>query len=396
MKILQVTPFYEPDFHLGGIVRSTSILCRELVALGHQVTVFTTPSKTRPAEGAGASPGDTGGVEVVHFRNVMHGFGFDRAMWSAARGVERFDVVHVVAFWQLFGHPVLFQAARRGVPSVISPRGSLVMVHERGPSAWRHRAFYWTLNHRLLQRASAIHFTAEIERRDAEPLGLSTPSFRVPNALPVSEFDVLPPRDESRRRLGIDSAARVVLFLGRLDRRKALDVLVGAFARACGEDDSLLLLAGPDQGEEAALRGQVAGLGLGGRVRFLGLVDAAERARLFAAADLCALTSHAENFGNAAGEAMAAGLPVLVGDRCGVAEFVETYQAGRVVHVDVESVAEGLRGLLAQRTKLPALGANARRLVDEKYRARAVAETMARAYADVVSGTRSPECAWRP
>ncbi len=185
MKILQVTPYYEPDFHLGGVVRSTSILCRELVRLGHAVTVYTTRHETGPADVTPGEPVDMGGVEVVYFRNRLGAFGFGVDMLRAARRVSAFDVVHVAAFWQLFGLPVLAAGRRLGVPTVMSPRGSLVMVHDRTRASLKHRAFYWGVNHHLLKRVDAIHFTAEIERADALALGIATPSFCVPNALPL-------------------------------------------------------------------------------------------------------------------------------------------------------------------------------------------------------------------
>ncbi len=395
MKILQVTPYYEPDFHLGGIVRSTSILCRELVALGHETTVWTTQSPTGSHDAPLHTPIDIGGVEVVYHRNLAGGFLFDLPMLRAARGVDRFDVVHVAAFWQLFGWPALHAARRRGVPTVISPRGSLVMVHDRSPEARKHRAMYRLHNHRALQRASAVHFTAELERQDALQLGLTTPMFRVANALAVEDFEVLPDRARQRAAMGLGEDQPLVVFLGRLDRRKALDVLVDAFARSgAATRGAVLALAGPDYGVEESLRAQVRALGLESQVRFLGLVDAKERAGLFAGGDLCALTSHAENFGNAAGEAMSAGLPVVVSETCGIAEHVEAYGAGRVVPVHADAIASALRDLLGRPDELPALGERARALVQERYAARAVARTMARAYGDVVTGTRSPECDW--
>ena len=124
------------------------------------------------------------------------------------------------------------------------------------------------------------------------------------------------------------------------------------------------------------------------------MVDAETRASLFSAADLCTLTSHAENFGNAAGEAMSAGLPVLVSETCGIAEHIEEYEAGRVVPVEVEAIASSLSEMISEPTRLRQMGQRARRLVSEKYTAEAVARTMARAYQDVLTGERSIESDW--
>jgi glycosyltransferase involved in cell wall biosynthesis len=58
-----------------------------------------------------------------------------------------------------------------------------------------------------------------------------------------------------------------------------------------------------------------------------------------------ALVSEWESFGNSAAEAVMAGRPVLVTDRCGVAEFLDG--AALVVPYERDAIAEGLRRLLS-------------------------------------------------
>jgi glycosyltransferase involved in cell wall biosynthesis len=98
-----------------------------------------------------------------------------------------------------------------------------------------------------------------------------------------------------------------------------VDVLLRGVAVARRQVPHLVLLvAGPDFGQEAALRALTHELGLGDSVRFMGLVDAAMRAKLLAAVDLLAVVArHGENFCLAAAEAMAAGVPVLVSNHTG-------------------------------------------------------------------------------
>jgi glycosyltransferase involved in cell wall biosynthesis len=67
------------------------------------------------------------------------------------------------------------------------------------------------------------------------------------------------------------------------------------------------------------------------------------KARALADADLFVLPSYQENFGIAAAEAMAAGLPVVVSDRVGIAEQVAEAGAGTVVPCDAAAVADAIR-----------------------------------------------------
>ena len=49
MKLLHVTPFYEPAWAYGGMVRAVAGLCRALAKRGHDVTVVTARSWTASA-----------------------------------------------------------------------------------------------------------------------------------------------------------------------------------------------------------------------------------------------------------------------------------------------------------------------------------------------------------
>ena len=395
MKILQVTPYYEPDFHHGGVVRSTSVLCRELVRLGHEVTVYTTQdSRSSDIQPKGV-PIDVGGVKVVYFKNLLRGFGFGRDMFRATRNLDEFDIVHVTAFWQLLGLPAFLSARRAGIATVVSPRGSLVMVRRTSVDAFRHRLFYRVLNRRLLESASAIHYTAGVERDDGRALGLEAPSFCIPNAIPMDEFRSLPDRSTARAKFGISDSVPLVLFVGRLDRRKALDVLLSAFSRLSGRaGEAVLILAGPDFGELEMLENLSRSLKIEARVQFVGMVDAQERASLLAAADLITLTSLAENFGNSGAEAMAAGVAVLVSDQCGVAEGVEEGGVGRVVKVDEDVMVRVLDEMLSDAEALREMGIRGPSFARSRYEVAGVAKNFALAYEDILSGNRSPTCRW--
>ena len=395
MKILHVTPYYEPDFHQGGVVRSISILCRELVKLGHEVTVYTSQDSRSPIKRPLGVPCDVGGVRVIYLKNSLGGFGFGWDMLRAAKNARKFDVVHVAAFWQLFGLPVFVRALRASVPCVISPRGSLVMVRGSSLGNLKYRLFFKFLNRHLMNRADAIHFTAELERLDARSLGLQVPSFCIPNAVPVEEFRSLPDRSEARRRLGIDERVPVVAFVGRLDRRKALDLLLRAFAQLSGRgSNAVLVLAGPDYGEMVMLEKLSRSLNVEGRVMFLGLVDAQKRADVLASADLVTLTSLAENFGNSGAEAISAGVPVLISDQCGVADGVEEAGVGRVIPVDEEIMAVALNEMLGDESSLREMASRGPAFAESLYAAGEVAAKLVQAYQDLVSGNRSDSCRW--
>jgi len=91
------------------------------------------------------------------------------------------------------------------------------------------------------------------------------------------------------------------------------------------------------------------------RVTFAGPLYEEEQRAALGLADLFVLPSLNESFGNAAGEAVAAGVPVLLTNTCGIAPLIDG-RAGLAVPLGVESLAEGLKVMLdpAQRDALTA------------------------------------------
>jgi len=97
-------------------------------------------------------------------------------------------------------------------------------------------------------------------------------------------------------------------------------------------------------------------------------------------ADVFVLASRYENFGNSAAEAVACGTPVVVSDRCGIAELVDR-RAGLVTGYDARAVAQALNELLGNASLHARLKAGCAG-VARQIRWDGLAETMQRCYAD--------------
>src|SRR5690606_12828963 len=111
---------------------------------------------------------------------------------------------------------------------------------------------------RVLREAAAVHFTTEEEMKLAAPYVQGAAGVVIPNGLELSEYSELPPPGAIRARCGEIGARRIVLFLGRLNFKKGLDLLIPAFARACAAIPDLhLVIAGPDDGMRRATAGWV-------------------------------------------------------------------------------------------------------------------------------------------
>ena len=167
---------------------------------------------------------------------------------------------------------------------------------------------------------------------------------------------------EARERLGRDQCERVVLFVGRIEQIKGIDVLLRAlgllfFRRPDLRQSVCLVVVGGalDPGDDAPetekileLRRLVHQHRMEDNVNFVGSLDQESLALYYAAADICAVPSLTESFGLVALEAMACGTPV-VGTRVGgLQTLIEHGESGLLVPAgDYQALAEAIAELLS-------------------------------------------------
>jgi D-inositol-3-phosphate glycosyltransferase len=138
----------------------------------------------------------------------------------------------------------------------------------------------------------------------------------VPPGVDLSMFQPID-RDEARRKIGY-AAGRLLLFVGRLERLKGVEVAIRALAllRDRAHDDVRLLILGEDsrdgdESEKDRLKEVAATAGVRDRVDFLGSVAHHELPFFYPAADVCVMPSYSESFGLVGLEAQACGRPVV-------------------------------------------------------------------------------------
>lgn len=161
-----------------------------------------------------------------------------------------------------------------------------------------------------------------------------------------------------RRDLGIAPGSRVLLYAGKLSRRKHPEILLDAWRMADwkGSRPALLFVGDGEMGN--ALRASASGLD---DVHFAGFRNQGELPGLYALADIFVLASSAEAWGLAINEAMACGTGVIASTECGAAADLVTPDSGILVPPgDTAALARALPDAIDNAAEL---GAGARRRI---------------------------------
>jgi glycosyltransferase involved in cell wall biosynthesis len=141
-------------------------------------------------------------------------------------------------------------------------------------------------------------------------------------------------------RFTVEQACINLLFVGRLDRQKGLDILLSAFEKAQVSNPALKLFV---VGASVLTEGNQPGCFPG--VTFLGWVHAEEIDQYYAAVDLVVVPSRWEGFGLVVAEAYRNGTPVLTSNRGALPSLVEDGTTGYVVPLGIDTFAASLASL---------------------------------------------------
>lgn len=360
MRVLHVIPGVAPRD--GGPSVAIHAMARGVAALGADVAVATTNAD---GDGELPVPVDRDVIEASvtyrYFRRSLNGdwkFSLPLTAWLRDN-VRRFDVVHVHALFSYATIPSCRLAAHAGVPFILRPLGTLDPWSLR-QKRWKKTPYLRFVERRHLADAAAVHVTSAQEADAVAALGFGGKARLIPLGA-----ELAPERGAPRTARPLR-----VLYLSRIHEKKGLPLLLDAVARLrrAYPDAVELVVAGrgaPDY--EREMHAACDTLGITRAVRFVGHVDGAAKARTFDEADVFVLPSHTENFGIAVAEAMAAGLPVVVSDQVGLAESIQSADAGVVVPRDPAAISGALERLMRDWEERERLGRNARALIADRF-----------------------------
>ncbi|MGD0546285.1 MAG: glycosyltransferase [Terracidiphilus sp.] len=202
------------------------------------------------------------------------------------------------------------------------------------------------LTREVLRKADLVLTVSDDLRRKAVAMGAVPQTTRaIVNGCDLSVFHPMD-RQEARRELGIDPAAKAIVYLGRMDVRKGLRELVEAADALRSPRPNLHVYmagAGPDR---PLILSAIQARDAAGFIHALPSCTFDEVPRWMAAADLVTLPSYMEGCPNVVLEALASGRPVVATRVGGIPEILSAACGRLVPPRDSEALAEALASVL--------------------------------------------------
>jgi glycosyltransferase involved in cell wall biosynthesis len=386
MKVLHVIPSL--SVLRGGPTFVVKALATHQARAGVEVHVATTDDDDRGRQSVPlGTPVAAGGATYWYFGRTTRTYESSLGLTSwLLRHTAEFDLVHIHSVFTFPATVAAKIAHRRSVPYVVRPLGVLNRWGLRSGRAWAKRLSIRLIEGDILRRAAAVQFSSVTELVESEEACALGRTVVIPNPVDIQPPD---PPGLFRARYPAMAGRRAILFIGRLDPVKGIELLLDAFAVVRRRYPETLLVVAGSGGEcyTRKLRARADELGIADNIVWTGFLDMAGKGAALADADVFVAPSQSESFGVAAVEALGAGVPSVIGDGVGIAGEVSDAGAGLVVPPNARAIAAAVEYILQDHELAFGLASRARALVSSRYRPDAVAAQVMKLYAEI--GCRS-------
>jgi glycosyltransferase involved in cell wall biosynthesis len=251
--------------------------------------------------------------------------------------------------------------------------------------SWKKTPYFNLIEKPALQRASAIQMLASTEANNVKHLRLKSPLVIIPNGIYQDDFQDLPSPEIFYQQFPETRHKTVILFLGRIDPKKGLDLLAITFGKVHAQfPETHLVLAGPDNiNFSPTVKDYFSEVNCLEAVTFTGMLTGSLKYAALAAADIYVAPSYSEGFSVSVLEGMASGLPCIITTGCNFPE-ARIEKVALVVDIDTKKITDALLWCLVNSKEAKQMGDRARQFIFENYTWDKIANKMKKVYCDIL------------
>ncbi|SDS26481.1 Glycosyltransferase involved in cell wall bisynthesis [Polaribacter sp. KT25b] len=354
------------DESAGGPSRSVPQTCEQVSKLGLKIELISRPSD-KPVKI------NTSKLFQVNFYSTINIFAYCMKLSK-----KEISLIHLQHVWDPYIHIVAFFARLKGIPYIITPRGMLEpwIMKQR---SWKKKLGLFLYQKKDLKKAAVIHATCKLEETNVRNLGFTNPITIIPNGVDISKF----PTEEPIK----TDQPRKILFLSRIHPKKGIELLIEAWSQLTSDirkDWVLEIVGNGDANYIKSLQEKIAKQQLEQQLFIKEPVFGEKKMTLFRESTLFVLPTYSENFGIVVAEALASFTPVIT--TTGTPwEELNTHKCGWWIDLSVENLRVTLQAAMQKSPEeMLLMGLNGRKLVEENYDVKVVAQNMLKLYHNIL------------
>jgi glycosyltransferase involved in cell wall biosynthesis len=320
LKILHISYIYPPKLEVAdGITTVVYNVTKELAKRGHKVAVCTSNMLDLNSNNSVCSGHKMiNGVDVYYLKSVMRFKTFiatPNAIPLLLKKFSNYDVIHIHDCRSFQGISSFLFSKMKNIPYVFQPHGSYLASSSVSTNNMLAKGILDSLIcNRIVQNASKIIALNSVEAEQYKTFGLPNEKISIiPNGIDLSQYSNLPHKGTFRIKFNIKTKVQIALYLGRIHKTKGLEVLIKAYAFMLNNfsiQNTLLVVAGPDDGFLNEAKSLVVSLGISGSVLFTGFIDPKDKMAALVDSDLF-VTPAFSGFPMTFLEACIVGTPIL-------------------------------------------------------------------------------------
>jgi len=374
--------------NLGGSVIVASTNAIQLASRGHEVIYFCTNKKDKSSNLFNETTiKKIKGVKVIYLKTYLFpskgSFGL-HLIPEIKKFLEKesfFDVFHLNEYRSYTSLFISKWCSRNKIPFIIQPQGTLI---KGGKSLMIKWLFDHLFTARILKKAAAIIAVTNREKLLAQELGIKESKIRViPTGINLGDYESIPLKGAFRKKEKIEDDSPIVLFVGRLDQIKGVDILISAFAKIEIPKCKLVII-GPNHGSSDEIAKQIKDLRLSESVLLAGaLPEYKDVLSAINDADILVVPSRAEAFGMVILEGSVLKKAMVISKNCNVSDFY--VDAAKVVSLSIEEVANAITHLLSNPKLRLKLGSQAREVVENNFKLDKVVLQIEKLYLNIIT-----------
>jgi glycosyltransferase involved in cell wall biosynthesis len=293
------------------------------------------------------------------------------------------DIFHLHNYRTYQNMVISKYAELNDIPVVIQAHGSLNRINDK---LFLRRIFDYTYGYNMLHNSQKVIALTRYEKTQYMQMGVNENKIQIiPNGIDLNQYFKTPAPGGFRRKYGIYENNFLILFVGRLDFIKGIDILLHSISNLDPKYDITLAIVGPDGGQLDKLIFLANQLRIPNKVIFTGSLFGLDLLSAYVDSDFIVLPSRYETFPSVVLEAFACSKPVIVSNILSMGDIVSEGNTGLLFTPEsILDLTRVISYLLDNPALIKQMGHNAFTIVNKEYDIDIIINDLMKLYESVI------------